>query len=324
MYIYTKASHIMKWLFLILPLLGHALTYHSNCSGIDNTTGLICTNVSCTDTTCDNNTCVYGFYNTTEDCVDCRLIRDQYRQERCCDRYSVTSSPFSKLLIDSIFVNDTGTVMIRYTPPRDICHHLWTEYGKCPDICNTILVGDFCYFDVDCYNPKSCRDFCCYIHDSKCETCANQTGYCDECVNGTAFNYTGNYLCEECPSYTFLNSQYCYDFSNCTTGQYIIQNETNRTDRVCETVPYGTFTNTTNAHKLINWTACVNETWSIFAGNTTHDVLCTEWSNCTQNYTWIEFTGNNTRDLVCTNHTTCENYTYLGNKTRDAQCNNTL
>ena len=102
----------MRWLVLLLNILAcQALTYHSNCSDIENTTGLICTNVTCTDTTCDNNTCVYGYYNTTENCINCRLLRHQYRQERCCERYSVTSSPFSKLIIDSIFVNDTGRVL---------------------------------------------------------------------------------------------------------------------------------------------------------------------------------------------------------------------
>jgi hypothetical protein len=90
-------------------------------------------------------------------------------------------------------------------------------------------------------------------------------------------------------------------------------------------VPYGTFTNITNAHNFTNWTVCTNETWSIFPGSATQDVVCTDWSNCTQNYTWIEFAGNSSHDLVCSNHTVCDNYTFVGNKTHDAQClNNTL
>ena len=177
----------MIW-FLLLFLFwieSSSLTYHTNCTNMTNITAEdYCTNVTCTDTLCSNNTCVYGYYNNTQDCVICSTLRNQYNAERCCDRYSVTSSPFSELIIDSIYVNDTGTVLIRYTPPRDICHHLWTEWGKCPEICDNILPGGYCTMNIDCKDTNECKDFCCYIRDEHCLSCANETGYCAQCKEG--------------------------------------------------------------------------------------------------------------------------------------------
>lgn len=293
----------MIW-FLLLFLFwieSSSLTYHTNCTNMTNITAEdYCTNVTCTDTLCSNNTCVYGYYNNTQDCVICSTLRNQYNAERCCDRYSVTSSPFSELIIDSIYVNDTGTVLIRYTPPRDICHHLWTEWGKCPEICDNVLPGGYCTMNIDCKDTNECKDFCCYIRDHRCLSCANETGYCAQCEEGLGFNATGNYTCQECPSYTLLYNNTCNLFTNCSAGEYVIANATNVTDRVCSTVPEGYFTNETNALEPIPWTNCsgINNTWTSFTGNATHDAVCSNHTQCevTDPYIWY---GNETHDAMC-------------------------
>jgi len=271
------------------------------------------TNITCSNGLCVNNTCAWGYYNNTQECIICSQLRPQYREERCCDLNSVTSTPFTELIIDSIYENDTNTILIRYTPPRDICHHLWIEWGRCPPICDNVLPGFFCSMDIDCKDTNLClNSFCCYVKDENCLSCANETGYCDQCAFGMGFNATGNYTCAPCPLDTYLTNNTCHMYSNCSVGEYIAQEATNITDRICTVVPYGYYSNIINAQNITPWTNCsnVNNTWTTFYGNTTHDVICTNHTLCEANFSYT-FYGNYTHDATCVNSSMCQNVTCL-------------
>ena len=280
----------MRWL-VVLVLIGGV---YSNSTNV--------TNVTCSNGLCSNNTCSWGYYNTTYECSICNKLRDQYREESCCHLYSNIPNPSSEeYIVNSTYENDTGTVLIKYTPPRPICHHLWTEWGKCPPICDNIPSGDYCSMDIDCKNSNLClNNFCCAIRYDNCNSCANGTGYCDSCMIGMAFNATGNSKCGYCPSWTYTTDNACHPYSNCTEGFYIAINATLTNDRECSAVAHGYFTNQTNAFVPMPWSTCSNSTWSYFSGNSTHD-------------------------LVCKNHTVCENQTISqGNLTHDTVCNATF
>jgi len=298
--------------------------------GYYNTTGNGCTNVTCTAGLCSNNTCEYGFYNTTVECVPCDLLKQQYKTEKCCSIYT-TSSPYRAIPIENkIYENDTGTVQVVSTPPRPICHHLWTEYGLCPEVCENLLIGEICTINYDCKDSKSCKNFCCAVEDINCLSCANQTGYCNLCKDGLGFNATGDLKCKTCPSWTFLSNNTCHLVSNCTAGTYVIRDVNYTQDRQCDEVPYGSFTNETNQHQPFNWTVCYNNTFAL-GGNSTHDSVCVNKTDCTAGSFVVENLenkdrvceecvnsfSNTTNQLVCYDYTNCSNNNITQNGTNE-------
>ena len=235
--------------------------------------------------------------------------------------------------LKEIYENDTGTVQVVSTPPREICHHLWIEYGNCPRVCNALLPGDFCTLNSDCKDIRSCKGFCCIISDANCHSCANNTGHCDLCTSGMGFNATGNLTCGECTYWRYLTNNTCHLFTNCTAGLYPIFDGNETIDRECQDVPHGYFTNETNQQPLL-WTYCVNNTYAV-GGNSSHDTICTNKTDCVAgSYVFdnienedrvcaecIDGFSNITNQLECYNYTNCTSYQSNGTNTSDTICN---
>ena len=288
------------------------------------------TNVTCTGGLCTNNTCEYGFYNTTINCLPCNRLKHQYKIEKCCSVYT-TSSPYRAIPIENkIYENDTGTVQVVSTPPREICHHLWVEYGNCPPICNALLPGEFCSMNIDCKDTSSCKGFCCVMSDVNCHSCANYTGFCDRCTNGMGFNATGNLTCGKCPSWTYLTNNTCHRFTNCTSGFYPIFDGNETMNRVCESTPNGYYTNGTNQQPIL-WSICNNESYAV--GGNTQDVTCLNKTVCVQGSYVVEEVSdrvcsecidgfsNTSNQAECHNYTACTIYQSNGTNTSDTICN---
>ncbi len=277
---------------------------------------------TCIDGTCSNDTCAWGFYNTTyNECRICSKLRDQYHAESCCHIYSDMPNPSTKItIVNSTFENDTGTVMIRYTPPRAICQHLWEEWGKC-HVCDNILPGEYCSMDIDCKNSNLCLDnTCCVVNYENCLSCSNGTGFCNTCKQGMAFNASGDLKCGYCPPWTYTTNNLCHLFTNCTSGYYVTQNGTVVSDRECSPVPDGYFSNGTNVQP-VKWRNCTINTWASFIGNSTHNVQCTNHTVCTDQL--IQTVGNATHDTQCSDKQTCPMGTYIsdnGNFSTDRTC----
>jgi len=266
---------------------------------------------------CSNNTCDWGFYNTTGDapCEICNKLREQYHAENCCRQNSYVSTPHYNHLLAN------GSYQIVYTPPRDICQHLWVEWGKCPPICDNILPGEYCSWNIDCKETHQClTSYCCVVKDTNCNSCANATGYCASCIEPMAFNVTGNLTCWYCPSYAYSSNNLCHTYTNCTSGWYMSFNGSVTSDRNCTEVPYGYYTNDTNVEVPVQWSTCTSG-WASTLPNSTHDVQCSTHSVCTID----EFAtpGNSTHDTVCFDRTICSPGTYVidnGNTTADRVC----
>ena len=328
---------LLSWLTIVLAdenvTCTDGLCTNNTCAYGYHNSSMGCTNVTCTAGLCSNNTCEYGFYNTTIDCVPCNLLKTQYKTEKCCSIYT-TSSPYRAVPIENkIYENDTGTVQVVSTPPREICHHLWIEYGHCPRVCNALLPGDFCTLNSDCKDIRSCKGFCCIISDVNCHFCANNTGHCDLCASGMGFNATGNLTCGECPYWRYFTNNTCHLFTNCTAGLYPIFDGNETIDRECQDVPHGYFTNETNQQPVL-WTYCVNNTYAL-GGNSSHDTVCTNKTNCVAgSYVFenienedrlcaecIDGFSNITNQLECFNYTNCTSYQSNGTNTSDTICN---
>jgi len=295
------------------------------CTNLTNITCLNGTNVTCVPVTCNNgyctnNTCSYGYYNTSYDeCKHCIHLRKQYHDEDCCTGYSISMPSRSMEIYHSIYPNDTGTEQVYFTPPREICNHLWYEWGTCPRICNGVVIGDVCNIDIDCLNGTSCRGFCCVLlYGDNCTSCANNTGYCENCVNGMAFNATGDLSCDYCLTGRFSENNTCFYHTNCIAGFYPINIPNSTTDRNCSVVPHGYFTNGTNQN-ITSWSNCSNSTWYSFLGSTSRDRECSNFTTCA-NYSYIFQEGTNISDKICQNHTSCNVTVTPGNNTHDAVC----
>jgi hypothetical protein len=302
----------MRWLILALVVV---VSYGNS------------TNVSCVNGMCSNNTCAWGFYNTTyNECRICNKLRTQYNDEACCHVYSDYPNPStSVVIVNSTFENDTGTVMVLYTPPRPICQHLWEQWGKCPPICDNIPPGEYCSMDIDCKDSTLCLyNTCCVVKYENCVSCSNGTGYCNTCKQGMAFNASGDLKCGYCPSWTYTTNNLCHLFTNCSSGFYVTLNGTLTSDRECTVVPSGYFSNGTNVVEPTKWSNCssINNTWASFVGNSTHDVVCTNHSVCNSSQLIGNY-GNASHDTNCSNKQTCPPGTYIsdnGDSTTDRTC----
>lgn len=261
---------------------------------------------NCTNGLCANNTCSYGYYNTTipsDPCRICPKLREQYQSENCC---TIASTP---ILYSYETIN--GVKLKLYSPPRAICKHLWEEWGKCPPICHSIEAGEYCSHNIDCKNTNLClNSHCCIVDDYNCRGCQNGTGYCNECAVGMAFNVSGDLRCGYCPSWTFTANNICNLYSNCSHGEFVSTLPTTISDRLCQSVSTGYFTNTTNALTPTPWSNCSNGTYSSFGGNSTHDVICTNHTVCQSEESYT-FKGNETHDAQCVNSSLCGNVTCI-------------
>ena len=288
-------------------------------------------NVTCDNGLCSNNTCEWGFYNTTDSviglelCSPCNYLREQYQNERCCYLTKISTPETSMTIINSTFENDTDTYKIEYTPPREICQHLWVEWGKCPPICDSIPSGEHCSMNIDCKNTNQCLDnVCCVLKYENCLSCAPNTGFCSLCIEGMAFNASGDLKCGYCPSWTYTTNNLCHLFTNCTAGKYVVSNGTLITDRMCGDVPDGFFSNMVNTLTPIQWKNCSDfpNTFISFAGTSTQDMECTPHRTCPDNQI-ISYYGNLTHDTGCSEKKTCPPGTYIsdnGDSTTDRTC----
>jgi hypothetical protein len=296
-----------------------------------------------------NVTCPHGYYNNFYDeCKQCSLLRTQYTQEKCCHENTYTSTPFK-------YIKILDGIQRLYTPQREICNYLRKEWSRCPKQCDIHLPGDICNRSSQCIGSRICLNGrCCKSYDKKCLSC-DSYGLCNSCYPPYNVNATGN-KCGACPQNKYSYNGVCFSPSNCTTGEYVTQEYTFLSDRVCSDVPNGTYTNTTNAPTFINHTNCTGEnTTFVSNGNATHNSVCREtrrcpsdkyflnrvWGaddNCTNittcqpgeyiiegnlcnncsNGTFTDTMNSN----ICFNHTICDNYTFYGNSTYDATCLN--
>ena len=269
----------------------------------------------------DNVTCPHGYYNNFYDeCKECSMLRQQYAQEKCCHQNTHTSMPF-KYIQMTLGENDTFVQML-YTPAREICNHLRKEWSRCPKQCDIHLPGEICNRSSQCIGSRICLSGrCCKEYDRFCLSCDSH-GLCNSCHPPYNVNATEN-KCGVCPSNKYSDNSICLYPSNCTAGEYVKQNYTLLSDRVCSGVPNGTYTNITNAPTFINHTNCTGENTTLVSnGNATRDSVCRETRRCPSDKLFLNRVWG--ADDNCTNRTTCQPGEYIieGNYTFDNICNN--
>ncbi|HET7543857.1 MAG TPA: SBBP repeat-containing protein [Polyangiaceae bacterium] len=89
---------------------------------------------------------------------------------------------------------------------------------------------------------------------------------------------TGGAQPKVCPDGTFDHdhdpSTACKGWSRCTAGQFIAQDGTDTTDRVCAVCGAGSFSNSSNARMCSPWTDCAANSYVLQAGSATNNQRC--------------------------------------------------